>query len=218
MANKKPTFKNLKALCDDKAHERQSCKKGYRALLQSESVSDLMRTWREHLYDIVGDRYSDIVVSDFARYYEAMREEVNAAGFYFNEAPQITRRSDIVLVGDMEEELSVRGYGTIYVLGAATVHAYGNTTIYSKRQAEAKVVLHDYAHGDVTMGTAVCYNRSDIVSSVETECHDAASVVITGTGVLNDYGHRAIRAYGNSLVRTALTRNITLTDNATIEQ
>ena len=54
-------FHQLKDICATACHDRHACAEGYRAMLATENISQLMAVWRANWEDIVESKYADII-------------------------------------------------------------------------------------------------------------------------------------------------------------
>ena len=71
-------FEILKTTCTKACHDRHACAEGYRAMLATENISQLMAVWRANWEDIVESKYADIVTEDELKGYEAILEKVKS--------------------------------------------------------------------------------------------------------------------------------------------
>lgn len=155
-------FQLLKDTCNTACHERRACANGYRQMLQSQNVSQMMATWRDNWEDVTESKYSDIIRTELPKQYDGLKEEMNAAGIYMNECPEGAKRFVKVIVTDTDQPVRIYGEAQAYVLGNAKVIAFGHSQVYSNKCDKAHIMLYDYAFGRVMIGMASAYNRSTL--------------------------------------------------------
>ena len=95
-------FHQLKEICTTACHTRHACAEGYRAMLATENISQLMAVWRANWEDIVESKYADIINDRLPSLYPTLRAEMNAAGIYVNECPKTAPEFVRVLVTDFD--------------------------------------------------------------------------------------------------------------------
>ena len=91
-------FHQLKDICTTACHDRHACVEGYRAMLATENISQLMAVWRANWEDIVESKFADIANDRLPALYPTLRKEMNAAGIYFNECPK-TAPEYVLVIG-----------------------------------------------------------------------------------------------------------------------
>lgn len=209
-------YELLKETCNTACHERQACVSGYKQMLASENVSQMMATWRNNWEDVTQGKFGDIIRAELPKQYPALKEEMNQAGIYMNECPEGAKRFVKVIVTDTEQPVRIYGEAQAYVLGAAKVIAFGHSQVYNNTQTEAHVMLYDYAYGQVMAGKASAYNRANL------QCSCAAH--IDGSVQCNAFGgtvhapvYLRINAYRDTIVYSNGTKGIILSDQAQLK-
>ena len=144
-------FHQLKEICTKACHDRHACAEGYRAMLATENISQLMAVWRANWEDIVKSKYADIINDLLPSLYPTLRAEMNAAGIYVNECPKMAPEFVLVLVTDTDSEVHVYDYARAYVLGQAKVTAHGHSQVYNYKQ-DADITLTDRSYGYIAAG------------------------------------------------------------------
>lgn len=160
-------FDILKQTCHDACHERHACAEGYRQMLASENVSQMMATWRNNWEDIVKSKYADIIRTELPKQYPAIKADMNAAGIYHNECPDNARQFVKVIITDTDNPIHIYGDASAYILGNAKVIAHDHAQVYHYSQAsiptsrdlddfvripvssQAQVTLLDHSHGSL---------------------------------------------------------------------
>ena len=208
-------FDQLKNICTTACHDRHACVEGYRAMLATENISQLMAVWRANWEDIVESKYADIINDRLPALYPTLRKEMNAAGIYVNECPKTAPEFVLVLVTDYDFIVDINDYARCYVLGKAAVRAWEHSQVYSDRCDQALIMLHGHAYGHVSKG----WVQADTVSRLWT----ATDAVLNGSvtceahgGTIKALSYRKLEAYGDTKVHAASERNITLYGNAHI--
>ena len=144
-------FHQLKDICTTACHDRHACAEGYRAMLATENISQLMAVWRANWEDIVESKYADIINDRLPSLYPTLRAEMNAAGIYVNECPKMAPEYVRVLVTDTGSEVHVYDYARAYVLGQAKLTAHGHSQVYNFKQ-DADITLTDRSYGYIAAG------------------------------------------------------------------
>lgn len=208
-------FDQLKNICTTACHDRHACVEGYRAMLATENISQLMAVWRANWEDIVESKYADIINDRLPALYPTLRKEMNTAGIYVNECPKTAPEFVFVLVTDYDYIVDINDYARCYVLGKAAVRAWEHSQVYSDRCDQALIMLHGHAYGHVSKG----WVQADTVSRLWT----ATDAVLNGSvtceahgGTIKALSYRKLEAYGDTKVHAASERNITLYGNAHI--
>lgn len=194
----KDAFKNLKHLCTEACHERHACTDGFKKMMASENVSQMMGTWRRYLDDLTNSMYVDVIRQQLPDVYPTLKADMNKAGIYLNEcspdAPQYVR----VIVTDCTEPIHIFGDARCYVLGEATVVAHDHAHVYNNG-FNAQVVLHDNAYGKIMAGKVSVHDRASVQGNCNMSLHDRAQCNAFG-GTVHGYGYLRINAYGNAQV------------------
>lgn len=140
-------FEIFKQTCTDACHQRHACADGYRQMLASENVSQMMATWRDNWDDVVKSKYADIILAELPKMYPTLRDEMNEAGIYLNECPVNAQKFVKVLITDTSEPIHIYGNAKSYILGDATVVAHDHSQVYNFRaHAEVSLLDHSYGH------------------------------------------------------------------------
>ena len=137
------SFDILKQTCHDACRERHACTSGYRQMLASENVSQMMATWRANWEDIVTSKYADIIRTELPKQYPALRTEMNAAGIYFNECPLNAPIYVRVLIASPTSPVHIYGDARAYILSPVP-----SSEVVPRSQsvcASTTVIAHDHA-------------------------------------------------------------------------
>ena len=206
-------FEILKTTCTKACHDRHACAEGYRAMLATENISQLMAVWRANWEDIVESKYADIINDRLPSLYHTLRAEMNTAGIYVNECPKTAPEFVLVIVTDYDVIVDINDYARCYVLGEATVRAWGHSQVYSDRCDESIIELYDHAYGHVGKGWVQARNFSQLWTAVDAVLNGSVTCVAHG-GTVKALSYRKLDAYGDTKVYATSERNITLYGNA----
>ncbi len=209
-------FDKLKKTCRKACREREACAKGYKQMLESENVSQMMATWRDNWDDVVNSKFADIIAKELPKQYPNLKTEMNEAGIYLNECPRSARHFVLVIVTDTDVEVPVYGNANAYILGRAKVLAYDHTHVYNKRAAEAEVVLLDHSYGGIEAGTVTAQGFSHLATAATATLNGHVECHATGGKVYARH-YRRIDASGDTVVYATNGRSIYLLENAKLE-
>lgn len=208
-------FEILKTTCTHACHERHACAKGYRAMLATENISQLMAVWRANWEDIVESKYADIINDRLPALYPTLCKEMNAAGIYVNECPKTAPEFVLVLVTDYDFIIDINDYARCYVLGEATVRSWDHSQVYSDRCDQAIIEIHDHAYGHVSKGWVEAHTAARLWTTADAVVNGSVTCEAYG-GTVKALSYRKIEAYGDTKVFSKTDRNITLFGNAKI--
>ena len=206
-------FELLKTACTKACHDRHACAEGYRAMLAAENISQMMAVWRANWEDIVESKYADIINDSLPAAYRTLRKEMNAAGIYVNECPNVAPEFVRVLVTDYNYIVDIYDYAKCYVLGNAIVRAWGHSQVYSDRCDESIIELYDHAYGHVGKGRVQARNFSQLWTAADAVLNGSVTCEAHG-GTVKALSYRKLEAYGDTKVYATSERNITLYGNA----
>ena len=132
------SFDQLKQICTIACHDRHACAEGYRAMLATKNISQLMAVWRANWEDLVESKYADIINEQLHALYldPTLRAKMNAAGIYVNECPKTAPEFVLVIVTDHDRIVDIYDYAKCYVLGRAYVRAWDHAQVYSEKNDE----------------------------------------------------------------------------------
>ena len=210
-------FELLKTACHAACRQTPACAPSYRAMLKTENISQMMAVWREYWEDISGGKYADIINDRLPAAYPTLRKEMNAAGIYVNECPKVAPEFVRVLVTDCDHIVDIYDYAKCYVLGRATVRAWGHSQVYSDRCDKAIIELYDYAYGHVSKGWVKAEHYTKLWTSADAVVNGCVMCESYG-GTVKAHAYRKIEAHGDTHVYASATRNIRLYDNAAIHR
>lgn len=183
-------FDILKQTCHDACHERHACTEGYKQMLASENVSQMMATWRDNINDITTEKFADIANRVMPDLYAANKEEMNKAGVYVNECPENAQSFVIVFITDGSSTIHILGEATAYILGKVEVHAHDHSRVYNTKCDDAVITALDYSFVVATHGTVNARIRSTVHISNSAVCHCYNSTKIYAKGgEIHDHGH-----------------------------
>lgn len=211
-------FETLKATCTKACHIRNACAEGYKQMLASENVSQMMATWRNNWEDVTTNKFADIIVRDLPKQYPDLKEDMNQAGIYLNECPEGARMFVRVIVTATTEPIHVYGDAQAYVLDTAKVVAHDHSQVYNTRAAEASVSLLDYSYGNISCGQCTALNRSrvNVSGTVTATLNGAIDCHATG-GTIIATGYRRIDACGETIVYARNGQSIYLEGSAALQ-
>lgn len=211
-------FETLKATCTKACHIRNACAEGYKQMLASENVSQMMATWRNNWEDVTTSKFADIMVSELPKQYPDLKEDMNQAGIYLNECPEDARMFVRVIVTAATEPIHVYGDAQAYVLDTAKVVAHDHSQVYNTRAPEATVFLLDYSYGNVSCGQCTAQNRSrlNISGTAVVTLNGSIDCHATG-GTIIATGYRRIDACGETIVYACNGQSIYLEGNAFLQ-
>lgn len=208
-------FHQLKDICTTACHDRHACAEGYRAMLATENISQLMAVWRANWEDIVESKYADIINTLLPALYPSLKEEMNAAGLYVNECPKTAPEFVLVLVTDYDFIVDINDYARCYVLGKATVRSWDHSQVYSDRCDQALIEIYDHAYGHVSKGWVEAHTAARLWTTADAVVNGSVTCEAYG-GTVKALSYRKIEAYGDTKVFSKTDRNITLFGNAKI--
>ena len=210
-------FELLKTACHAACRQTPACAPSYRAMLKTENISQMMAVWREYWEDISGGKYADIINDRLPALYSTLHKAMNAAGIYVNECPKVAQEFVRVLVTDFDCIVDIHDYAKCYVLGKATVRAWGHSQVYSDRCDESIIELYDHAYGHVGKGRVQARNSSQLWTAADAVLYGGVTCEAHG-GTVKAYAYRKLEASGDTQVYANSERNITLYENATIHR
>lgn len=210
---KKDPYLNLKEICDAACHDRKACAKGYKQMLESKNIGEMMQTWRDNWEDIVESKYADIICKEFPAIYPDLKKEMNKTEIYLNECPESTSQYVKVIITDTDKPVHIYGRAKAYILGKAKVIAHDHTQVYNYKQPEADVTLLGYAYGYIKAGKVEAQGRSSLTCNCQAVLSGAVICSAIG-GSVRAKGYREIEAYNDAIIYTYMTENITLHDKA----
>jgi hypothetical protein len=206
-------FQLLKDTCKSACHERKACANGYRQMLQSDNVSQMMATWRDNWEDVVESKFADIIRSELPKQYPDLKDEMNAAGIYLNECPEGAKSFVKVIITDTDQPVKIHGDARAYVLGNAKVIALNHSQVYNYRQSDAHVMLYDYSFGKIMAGRTSAYNRSTLQCSCDAYINGVVVCDAYG-GIVRAAAFRHIGAYRDTVVYSNIEKGISLNGTA----
>lgn len=210
-------FDILKQTCHDACHERHACTDGYKQMLASENVSQMMACWRDNINDITTEKFADIANRVLPSLYAENKEEMNKAGIYVNECPVMAKAYTIVLITDCSLSVHIFEDATGYVIGNAEVYAHDHSRVYNRKSKDAVVTAFDFSMVTATHGTVHARQRSSVLIAGNAVCHCYnQSKVNAKSGLIVDHGHFHINAEGDAIIETSTVINISTQENAKI--
>lgn len=149
-------FEELKEICRVACHERNACEPGFKALMQTETVGQILAVWRENWQDIYQSKFSDVMAANIVKVYRRSRREFRRADVFVNESSE----RGLVIVCRPDGEIRVGGTAQCYVFGgSASVVATDHAQVYC-RTSGVKVTLRGHAYGYMQAGIADIGDRS----------------------------------------------------------
>ena len=212
----KTAYDILKDTCNRACHERNACAKGYRQMLQSDNVSQMMATWRDNWEDVVESKFSDIIREELPKQYPALKEEMNRAGIYLNECPDNAKSFVYVIVTDSDEPIKIHGDAQAYILGDAKVIAFNHSQVYNNKRQGAHVKLYGYSYGKIMAGSVSAYDRTKLQCDCAAFLNGAVECDAFG-GTVKATSFRHINAYRDTVVYSDTDKQINLNGTSHIE-
>lgn len=209
-------YDRLKDICNRACHERHACANGYKQMLASDNVSQMMATWRDNWEDIVESKYADIIRTELPRIYPDIREEMNKAGIYLNECPDMAKNFVRVIVTDTDEPVKIHGDAEAYILGEAKVIAFNHAQVYNDKIAGAHVMLYGYSFGKIMAGEASAYDRSKLQCDCKAVLNGSVDCDAFG-GTVRAQAYRHINAYRDTIVYSQTDKGVTLSGMAQLK-
>lgn len=197
----------FKQLCISILAQSGNCKESQHDFNGTHTISQMCSAWWKYWHGLITE-VPQQVVKAFEDYYPDFKEEINAAGFYYNEDSP----NGIVLVGNSNDVIHLSQSHRITILGKVYVHLHQSASALVLNP-DCKIELHDNSRATVKQGYAIARDSSQLTTFGNAECYNRAVVHITN-GTLHDQGHQAIYAYGSATINSFTTRLITLCDNS----
>lgn len=209
-------FDILKEACTQACRDRRACAKGFKQMLNSNNVSEMMATWRDNWEDLVESKYADIIADKLPSLYPTIKQDMNKAGIYLNECPENARNFVHVLVTGSSSDPTVNIYGEAkaFILGERPIIASGHSQVYNTK-FNTRILLKDCAYGNIKAGVVHMYGYATAVCHCEVTVHDAATCTAIG-GRVRVIGTPCIQAFGTTRVYTDNIRGVTLNGEASV--
>lgn len=197
--------------CEELMLKTTNCPSFHDRLEEAKSATEAVAVFRLFWQNVV-DQIPDDFLAMMDEYYQAYREDIVAAGVYYNESPSNPLNA-IVFVGNSDEKISVsEGKPKVVVLGKAEV-AVGDHVRCECHNADASVTCQGYSRLRLVSGTAYAFGRSFVEGSGIVHAHDCCTVRMDG-GELFDHGHLRIKACNNAIIHSFTHRGIEAVGNA----
>lgn len=208
-------YQIFKDVCNKACHDRHACAKGYKQMLASENVSQMMATWRDNWEDVVESKFVDAIRADLPRLYPGLKEEMNKAGIYLNECPDNAKNFVRVIITDCDEPIKIHGDAQAYILGAAKVLAFNHTQVYNNHY-NADVMLYDHTYGKIMAGTARAYDHSRLQCCCKAYLNGSVQCDAFG-GTVRAQAYLHINAYRDTAVYAAADKGISLSGTSQLK-
>ena len=214
MTEKEKYVEDFKKMCIGILAESNNCMESQKAFKEAKSVPEAVAAWMHYFAGVV-DEVPRQVAAAFAKMYDVYKEDVNKAGVYFNEEPPEGTTARVVIVGDCEKYLPIGARHKVYVLGKARVSMteHAQATV---NHPDAHIYAYNTVRVTMREGRAWMFDSSSFVGRGTVYAHDDCRIDISGGKVLST-GHKIIRAYGDTLVKTRSMQNVYLNDQACME-
>lgn len=203
-------FDELKEICRVACHERNACKSGFEALMQAESIREILAVWRQNWQDIFQSKFAEVMVKNIVNVYATSKDEFNAADVYVNEHSE----RGLVIVCGAEEPVFVGGTAKAYIFTPSYVTATDNAQVYC-RTAGSTIILKGHSHAGIENADTNVEVREFATANGSMTCQTwQAAEVSIGYGTVTDYGHRRIIASGGAVVFSNAIKGIELSGDA----
>ncbi len=210
MTEEEQKFQRLKALNIEVLSQSGNCEASQQMFGAATCARDLCEAWYKYWFGLVTEVPKQVSEA-FALMYDEIKDEVNAAGIFYNEDSP----SGYIIVGDSEEPIHLYTARHAYVLGNAHVVLHGNAHAIGMSD-DCTIELLDSSTATIDNGYGIARDNSDLTTKSNAECHKAARVRITNA-TLKDNGHSRIMAFGTAKVVSFTDRLINLYDSSTLE-
>ncbi len=209
-------FQQLKDICDTACHERHACAAGYKQMLASDNVSEMMATWRTNWQDVINDKFADFMAAHLPALYPDIEQEMNESGIYMNCCPEDAKNFVLVIVCDSDTPVHIYGEARAYVLGTAHVIAHDHSRVVSTRNDSVEVTLLDYSYGTIQKGYVTARDRSTLTSACPATVNGSVVCRASG-GTVTAVAYRSIEATGDTIVYARSGKGIHLEGNAQLK-
>ncbi len=209
-------YQKLKNACRIACHERHACEQGFKQMIASENVSQMMATWRDNWEDVTESKYADIICKELPKLYPTIKEEMNKAGIYLNECPLDAKPFVMVIVTDCLRTVKIFGEAKAYILGEAIVKSYDHSQVYSNRCDKSQVALYNFAYGKIQKGTVTAYDRSRFECSSKAVANGCVECIMNG-GEIHVMDCKKVKAYNGTIVYSPTINRIYLDETSQIK-
>lgn len=209
-------FDTFKQICTQACHDRHACAEGYKQMLASENVSQMMATWRDNWEDVVESKYVDVIRGELPRLYPGLKDGMNKAGIYLNECPDNAKNFVRVIITDCDEPIKIHGDAQAYILGDAKVIAFNHSQVYNNKHQGAHVMLYDYSYGKIIAGSVSAYDRTKLKCDCTAFLNGAVECDTFG-GTVKATSFRHINVYRDTVVYSDTGKQINLNGTSHIE-
>lgn len=200
----------FKKLCIDILAQSGNCMDSQCDFKGTNTIQQMCGAWFKYWHGMITEVPLQVIQA-FNDFYPDFKDEINAAGFYYNE----DSRNGIVIIGNSTDSIHLNFARNVYVLGNAHVVLHGSTSALVLN-SNCKVELLDNSRATIKNGYGIARNRSQLTTHSNAECYDNAIVRITD-GTLQDKGHASIYAYGHATINSFTNKLITLYDKAILK-
>lgn len=216
---KQQYFDDFQQLCINILAESDNCQESQQAFCAAGSVQQLVAAWLKFWSGVIHEVPAQVKTA-FARLYSVYKDDINGAGMWYNEQPDIDDNRCIILIGDHpdykssdeEQVLTLRGNHRVYVIGNQPVSITGSCRVNISAE-DADVCIYDGVNANIERGYVRAYGRSVVNGSGDITCHDAAVITAIG-GIVHDHGHYHISVYNDTVVDGFTTNRVVLHDKA----
>jgi len=211
VSNKSKSFAEFIQICTALREQTTNCEKSQVKFSEAQSVTEAVAAFRMFWLSIVA-QVPDKFIAVAAEHYADYRDEVNAAGVYFNEPPTDPSNA-LVFIGNSDEPITIdKGKPRVIVLGKANVTIADHVRCEC-HNAEAVIDCREFSRVKLIKGTAHVRDRSFAEGSGSFYTYGCSTTRIEG-GELSDQGHLLIKSYNDAVIHSFTHRNIELNDNS----
>lgn len=212
MSNSK--FDKFQQICADLRLQTTNCQKSQVKFGEAKSVTEAVAALRMFWISVVEQIPAEFV-SALDQHYAEFRDEMNAAGVYYNEAPANPTNA-VVFVGDIQSTLSIlNGRPRVIVLGRANVVVSDHVRCECYHE-DAQIECCGHSRLQLKKGSAIARDYSTVEGYGTILTHDRATAYIYG-GSLFDRGHNLIKSYNDAVIHSFTDRKIELYDQSQLK-
>lgn len=208
---KEQKAEHFRQMCIDILAQSGNCADSQRAFGSAQTIAQVCKAWHTYWHGMLTEVPQQVSAA-FQEFYPDFKDELNAAGYYYNED---TPNGIVIVAGEASDKpITLSRTHNAYIIGPAHVVLQGTASAIAMHP-DCIVELHGSSRATVKEGYAIAAGTSWLTTHSDAECRERSTVHIAA-GTLTDHGHRCIHAYSNAAVRSFTNQNINIHDNATL--